>query len=194
MAGTERGELNPDGHYSTATVAKETGYSDSRIRQMCRAGLIKAIKVPGKWLIPESEVNRIRAGVKPLPPADFSVVYQVREASTHQQRAYAMHEQWDHSWLQDSRLEGHVFETETIDGPNFWDVWIVAPDLTYFDKPVDIESKAERLPIPRQTRRCPWCKVFMWRDMDFIPKTPLERVDHILGSTVTTWIQSEAPG
>ena len=80
MAGAEMGELNPEKYYTTGTLA-EIGYTDRRIRQMCATGEIKAIKVSRKWLIPQTEVDRLSSEGRKAPehPVHVLVVHQVED-------------------------------------------------------------------------------------------------------------------
>ncbi|OAI54028.1 hypothetical protein AYO44_03865 [Planctomycetaceae bacterium SCGC AG-212-F19] len=52
-------------YLSTQQAAEALGVNDSRIRQLVRAGLLKAEKVGRDWLIPPAEVQRLKAN--PLP-------------------------------------------------------------------------------------------------------------------------------
>ncbi|MDA1129449.1 MAG: hypothetical protein O2913_12230 [Chloroflexi bacterium] len=128
----------------------------------------------------------------PAPTVQVTVMQQVR--GPFQERAYAMHLKGDHSYLEDDQYEGHVFITETIDGPNFWEGWEVLPGARrYSVKPDSINAKAIRVPIQRQRRKCLWCKVFMWTEPGSTPETPLELEESIYGRPTIKWTQSEDP-
>ena len=53
MEGEERREA-----FTTRALAESLGWPTSRVTELCRAGLIKAIKERGRWLIPKEEAKR----------------------------------------------------------------------------------------------------------------------------------------
>lgn len=56
--------------FTTRDLAESLGWPTSRITEMCRAGLIKAIKVGGRWLILKEEATRVLA----LDPLDRKIM------------------------------------------------------------------------------------------------------------------------
>ncbi len=45
--------------FTTRAVAERLGWKPSQVAEMCRAGLVRAVKVKGRWQIPQSEVERL---------------------------------------------------------------------------------------------------------------------------------------
>ena len=178
-------------YYTTGEVAEKLRFTDRRIRQFCERGKFKAFKVGRGWLIPRTEVDQLSVKDLEAPkrPVNVTVVEQVRGPL--QEKAYGMHERKDHSYLEDDRYEGHVFTTETIDGPNFWEGWEVPPGIRYSVKPDCMEAKALRVPIQRQIRQCLWCGVYMWTEPGAPPETPLELMESIHDRRTIKWTKSE---
>jgi len=47
--------------FTTRELADRLGWTTTQISEMCRTGLIRAVKVKGRWLIPREEGKRLLA-------------------------------------------------------------------------------------------------------------------------------------
>jgi len=46
-------------HYKVKEIAPSLGLSDYALREWCKTGIIKAVKMRKSWLIPKTEVERL---------------------------------------------------------------------------------------------------------------------------------------
>jgi|Deesub1362A_J573_1020465.scaffolds.fasta_scaffold03131_7 excisionase family DNA binding protein len=53
--------MGRDRPFTTRELADRLGWTTSQISEMCRAGLIRAVKVKGRWQIPREEGERLLA-------------------------------------------------------------------------------------------------------------------------------------
>lgn len=62
MAKTPQGpapEQENHSYFTTRAVAERLGWNPSQVAEMCRQGLIKAVKVKGHWRIPQEEAEKL---------------------------------------------------------------------------------------------------------------------------------------